>query len=335
MTKRPDIAEHLPNRLKASPSSLGTLRRCARAWYAEKVMELRPEPTAKQQASFDRGTALHTAIEEYLGDKGKDAPADELAALALGFLARLRDADGLTVEQQVSFERCGIVVRGFIDAYTDKGILDFKTSSNIEKWGERAETLPQNLQLMLYAYWWFGQRPEAETCIIGHLQFQTKGKATWRFVHGTVTRGQVWEYMEHVVDPLLWLQAHTAAKPDLGSVPPTYSACGEYGGCPHRVTCAKMDHAKQERMLLDGQAVVEAALPGWTWTREATTIRGTLGRTQLLLSATPSHTFIATFQKGPRHTPVTASGPDAAEVSGRVMRVCMTGEPLKTNGEPR
>ena len=244
MTKRSTLGEDLPNALKASPSSLGTLARCARLWYQQKILELDETFTPAQLRSFARGTKLHDAIERFLLDPSCEAPDDELAALATTFLEKLRLAPGLTVEQQIHFEMEGVLVRGFIDAYTDRGILDHKTSSNVLRYGETEYTLAKNLQLMVYAHWWLTyHRPEADQLTIGHLQFQTRGKPFWRFVWSTVPRSHVEHYVEHTLRPLLRLQATVASAGGLDEVTATRTACGDYGGCPFAANCAKADAA--------------------------------------------------------------------------------------------
>lgn len=242
---REDIAAHLPNALKASPSSLGSLARCERLWYQQKILMADETLTAKQEASFARGTKLHEAIEAFLLDPESEVPDDDLAILALGFLTKLRTSPGLTVESQVSFERAGIFVRGFIDVYTDRGILDFKTTSSIYMWGEKSHTIGKNMQLMIYAWWWLLQRPEATELTIGHLQFQTKGKGEWGFVHRIVTRAHVANYVVTHLDPLLLTQARVAAAAGLDELTPNRTSCNAFGGCPFRSECAKVDAAMQ------------------------------------------------------------------------------------------
>lgn len=242
--KRPDIAAHLPNALKASASSLSLLQRCDRAWFSEKILELENPSTPRQEASFARGTALHAAIEKFLLDSTSETIDDDLACLASEFLTRLRSSLGLLVEQEMHFEMEGIVVRGFVDVCTDRGILDFKTTSSIYKWGEKRATIPQNLQLMIYAHWWLMNRPEVTEVTIGHLQFQTKGRPEIQLVHRVVDRDHVANYVTRVIAPLLRHQHHVAAAAGLDELIPNRESCGAYGGCPHRATCAKVDAAR-------------------------------------------------------------------------------------------
>lgn len=228
----------LPNGEKASASSLGLLGRCARAWWFEKIDGRELVFSPKQLESFARGTALHEAIEAYFKAPEVDTSGDPLVDQALPFLTKLKYRKTLVSEGYMEFEREGIMLRGFIDVSTDKGILDFKTTSNIWKWGEKDRTIGKNLQLNLYAYHWFTELyPDATKCTVAHLQFQTKGKAEVGFVSASRSKLNVLDFMLDEVDPLLRLQSSIRDAKSQEDVEFNHGGCGAYGGCPHKEYC--------------------------------------------------------------------------------------------------
>lgn len=254
--KRPDPTDALPNAVKASASSLKLLKECNRKWYFEKVMGLKPP--VKSQAALNRGSELHKIVEAYLEGK-TDEIDDPLAVLHQAVLDARRAEQNLKVEDYFKIERGGITLRGFIDLHTARGIWDHKTSSDLKRYGETVETLPQNLQLNLYAHHWFSLYPDAPTCTVGHIQYQTKGKPKVALVEATLTREQVERYMVEVVDPLLALQKEVAKLPGAEYVEPERTSCWNYGGCPFRdkeckpytyKEIVKMSEIKKPRVLL-------------------------------------------------------------------------------------
>lgn len=194
-------------------------------------MGLKPEP--KNQASLDRGTALHAAIESYLRGEA-DAIEDPLAKLHQAVIDARKVEPGLEVEERFDMVREGIAIRGYIDLHTSAGVWDHKTSSDIKKWGEKPDTIAHNLQLNLYAAHWFTKYPEADTCTVGHLQYQTKGASKVQLVEAVLTRAHVEQYLIEVVDPLLRLQKTVANMPAAEYVEPNRTACWAYGGCPFK-----------------------------------------------------------------------------------------------------
>lgn len=255
-TKRPDPTDALPNARKASASSLKLLKDCKRRWYFEKIQNL--SPPSKSGAALTRGSDLHAAVERYL-EFETDEIEDPLAILHKTVLDAMRQEYNLTVEDYYVFERHGVTVRGFIDLHTARGIWDHKTSSDLARYGEKPDTIAQNLQLNLYAAHWFTLYPKQDTCTVGHIQYQTKGKAKVALVEAELTRAGVEQYLVEVVDPLLKAQKEVAKAPAAEYVEPDRRACFNYGGCPFRnVECkpytykefVKMTETKKPRVLL-------------------------------------------------------------------------------------
>jgi hypothetical protein len=233
-SKRPDPTDALPNTVKASASSLKTLQACPRRWYYEKIMGLRPPN--KSEGALIRGSQLHASVEAYLRSE-VDAIDDPLARLHQVMIDEIKAQRDMHVESFFKFERAGVTLRGFIDVYTDRGIWDHKTTSSITSYGEKPDTIAQNLQLNIYAHHWFTLYPHADFCRVGHLQYQTKGKAKAALVEADLTREGVAEYMRAVVDPLISLQKKVAQMPGPEYVQPVLARCWDYGGCPFKADC--------------------------------------------------------------------------------------------------
>lgn len=226
--KRTDPTEHLSNKVKASASSLKLLAECKRKWYFEKILGLKPP--SKSEGALARGSSLHASVERYLL-RETDEIDDPLAQLHEAMLREFRDAPGLQIEDYYKFERAGVTIRGYIDLYTDEGVWDHKTTSSIKKYGEKPDTIAQNLQLNLYAAHWFTLYPDAQECQVGHLQYQTKDKPQVALVEAILTRAGVEQFLVDVIDPLIKTQKEVAALPGAEYVEPTLTACWNYGGC--------------------------------------------------------------------------------------------------------
>jgi CRISPR/Cas system-associated exonuclease Cas4 (RecB family) len=252
-TKRPDPTDALPNKVKASASSLKLLAECKRKWYFEKILGLRPP--SKSQGALQRGSELHAAVEDYLLGK-TDVIEDPLAQLHATLLHEFKHAPGLTVESYYKFERAGVTIRGYIDLYTDKGIWDHKTTSSIKRYGEKPDTIAQNLQLNLYAAHWFSLYPHESECQVGHLQYQTKDKAVVALVEATLTRESVERFLVDVIDPLIKAQKEVAKAPGPEYVEPTTSACWNYGGCGFKGAECKPYHFREFRMPTKPKSVM-------------------------------------------------------------------------------
>jgi hypothetical protein len=206
------------------------------------------KPKSKSESALVRGSALHNAVEQYL--KGKvDQIDDPLAVLHQAVIDARKVEPGLAVEQYYKFERAGIVLRGYIDLYTERGIWDHKTTSDLKRYGEKPETIAQNLQLNLYAWHWFSLYPDAPTCTVGHIQYQTKGAAKVALVEATLTREQVEQFLIEVIDPLLKAQKEVALLPGPEYVEPSKDACWNYGGCPFKDRECKPYHYREHKIV--------------------------------------------------------------------------------------
>jgi hypothetical protein len=116
-------------------------------------------------------------------------------------------------------------------------ITDFKCTSNPDGfWVKTAETLGDDVQAMLYATWAL-YSTGARFVDLVWLYFATRGRRRVKRVWRRVDR-------EHVAARFLAIDAVASElvalklkKPDPLSLPPSPTACDNFGGCPHRATC--------------------------------------------------------------------------------------------------
>lgn len=247
-----------------SSSDLTTYLSCPR----KAVMQLRGFRGGSSKAQL-RGTALHSAVEDYLrglsGDVVRDpvadfarqaglypTPGDKRCKVELGLgvpnedAARYAGVDEWTM-QDVRVE--GVPLRGMVDLIrVDRGmfeIIDHKTTSNFY-YAETEDTLRGNVQLWLYAYLvmtWAQRTGFADirtdtTIRLAHIQYATGVKpspAAIREVEILTTSTEVVARWLQIKD-LIRAVVADAARP-LRTVAPTRSHCSAYGGCPFASWC--------------------------------------------------------------------------------------------------
>lgn len=170
-----------------------------RAWF--KYVAGLPEPvTGNQQL----GTDLHKLIEHRL-TTGKDPESEsEAAGLYLAgkeIIEKVASRKILHVEGKLeAFELAEVPVKGFIDVVTEDGIVDWKTSSNINRYGKTAEQLAKDTQMLIYARAMHSAR---DSVLLAHGQFQTKGTKRANWVEVEITKEQLDTEFNKVIIPLV------------------------------------------------------------------------------------------------------------------------------------
>lgn len=223
-----------------SPSSINafdsrTTFGCERRWWYKYVAK-KPEPVMPH---LERGVKLHALIEKYL--KGEPIEGGEGEEYGL-FLAGQHMIDlvkpkvkqveapvsGLIADVPISsMSKCDVVL-------TD-GILDWKTSSDIKRYGKTPETLKVDTQLVIYARVFFPGWFEVR---MAHGYFQTgKGKSTrTELVETTILKSELDDYYENVIVPTVERMKRTSEVVDPKFVPPNLKACRM---CPHASYCTQ------------------------------------------------------------------------------------------------
>ena len=216
---------------------------CERRAYFKYVMGL-PEPTTGNQSL---GTALHAVVEGrlqtgHIPQWGKEFAApcsQEVWHQAMGlYLAGERMVEEVaarnilkTEEPLNSFFVEGVKVKGFVDVVTDTGIIDWKTSSDIRRYGKTAEQLMNDTQMLIYAK---AEHPDKELVSLAHGQFQTRGRAQSNFVEVHVTQKHIDKQFDNVIIPLVKRIKEVVAMPSVETAAPDRKKCFN---CAFRTQC--------------------------------------------------------------------------------------------------
>ena len=221
----PSVENGVINQL--SPSMInafdsGTSFGCERRWWYKYVQGL-SEP---QKGNQELGERLHEIIEEYL--KTKTEPSVEHEAVGL-YLAGKHVVDDvasrkiLGVEMPLAgFSIDGIRTVGFVDVVWDGGIIDWKTTSDIRRYGKTAEDLATDTQMLIYAK---AMHADLPTVKLAHGQFQTRGAKRAEFVEVEVTQEHIDSHFEKVINPLVRRMKEAATVEDVSKLPRNDKAC--------------------------------------------------------------------------------------------------------------
>lgn len=216
-----------------------------RGWF--KYVKGLPEPTTD---AMTRGTHLHAMNEEYL-KTGKIllGTPEQTAWFNAGrhYLDTLRARrDGYQGGSVVKgfwyateealppdFRVYGVLVSPMskCDVVTEAGIIDWKTTSDIEKYGKTPGQLAKDVQMLIYAK---AFHPTAEAVTLTHGQYQTKGRVKFHASSVELTRNELDTNYERVINPLVEKVKAVAAVTDMNEVTPNRNACRT---CPHSAVC--------------------------------------------------------------------------------------------------
>ena len=216
-----------------------------RGWF--KYVKGIKEPQSASQAG---GQHLHAMNEEYL-KTGKLllGTAEQTAWFKAGqwYLDTLRALQGgyqggsevksfrYAVEQPLpaGFAVAGVPVSPMskCDVVTETGIIDWKTTSDIEKYGKTPGELATDVQMLIYGK---ALHPEAESVTLAHGQYQTKGRARFNLASVELTRKELDTNYERVILPLVERVKSVAGENDVNNVEANRNACRF---CPHQSIC--------------------------------------------------------------------------------------------------
>ena len=221
-----------------SPSMLNTFDPlssfgCARKGYFKYVLGLEEPSTGKQEL----GTQLHALIEHRLTTGVRPSGEGEALGLYLAgekIIERVAARAIVGVEQALPpFILVGVKLKGFVDVITEDGIVDWKTTSDINRYGKTAEDLTTDLQMLLYAR---ACHPLLDEVKLAHGQFQTRGARRAEFVEVSVTQKAIDTQLDKVIIPLVERVKSIVAEPSVSDVDPDYRKCQM---CAFRAQCPK------------------------------------------------------------------------------------------------
>lgn len=234
---------------QTSASQHSAFQRCQRYWYFGWIDKIKGPTTPAMQ----RGTDIHDEVEHYLKNgavrtsKRYTEKKLDYAPYVNALIPHLPEPlhPDLIVEQRIQLE-CGPGLPwwlGFIDigfsGYKILQIRDLKSTSDF-RYAKTEKELLENIQLMSYAKWVYEQG-HTGPIDLGHIYIKTEKKIVrpkpkTKVVAIEVSQGHVedvWNRematVAEMVDAACVSSAH--------DLPPTTSACGMYGGCPHREQC--------------------------------------------------------------------------------------------------
>lgn len=223
--------------IKASPSLINSFDPSTpfgcerRGWF--KYVAGKKEPTTGNQSL---GVELHRLNEEFLlGREIKSEIPEALELFKLGHMTlrelRAFHREAIQVEHPVNAMLAGVDISGYCDFSAGGVIYDWKTTSNIKKYGKKPEELKKDTQMLIYARAIFPQRG---VIALAHGQYQTKGKPEFKVARTLVTKGEVDREIDTVIIPKLERIKAVVAESDVTKLDRNAKACGL---CPHKNYC--------------------------------------------------------------------------------------------------
>lgn len=212
-----------------STQPFGCLRR---GWY--RYVKGLDEP---QTGNQELGEKLHALIEHRL--KTGETPVVEHEAAGL-YLAGQAMIESIAQRTIIGVERA--LPRDFTvdgtpfspmskcDVVLMDGIIDWKTSSDIRRYGKTERELATDTQMVLYA---LAFHPTAEAVKLAHGQFQTKGRKATNFVEVEVTDKHLASHRDNVIIPLIQKMKSAASESDVRKLPRNEKSCFNCAYKPH------------------------------------------------------------------------------------------------------
>jgi chemotaxis protein histidine kinase CheA len=148
----------------------------------------------------------------------------------------------VAVEADVRMLVAGIPIHEMskCDVVMNDGIIDWKTTSSISKWGKTPGQLAKNNQLVIYAK---AFHPDLDKIVLVHGQYQTKDKVLFKTATVEVSREELDAHYEKVILPLVDRMKEVAktgaTEAELKAVKPNRNACrlNTKNACPHAALC--------------------------------------------------------------------------------------------------
>lgn len=211
---------------------------CERKWWLKSILKW-PEP---QSEAMGLGDELHATIEHYLGAR-PEAPrsprAQELFAAGKHIVDDVKP-DVYAVEEWMQLELDGCLVRGRIDLLLGRfgvhTILDWKTTSSIEKYAKSAHSLKTNTQLVLYADYVKQKYECGNPLTLSHVYFQTRGTTRAERISTQVTHEALDSHTQNVIVPLIRRMKQVARVEDVSQTNADTSKCRM---CAFNTRCPK------------------------------------------------------------------------------------------------
>lgn len=219
-----------------SASQVDSFDRCQRYWYNRSILKI-PTPQTEAQK---RGQDIHSAIENYLRHGTIDPAWVEHVKVAIPHLPQPKSEDVL-IEQKISLETFpgGPTWIGYSDLIVMEKlpvkVSDHKSTGNF-KYAKTPADLADNTQMNSYGKWVI-DNVDFDTVEYEHIYVGTK-EIKSKVVSTIVTRDHILKIWDRDIEKVKAMVKVAELEPVTAEVlPPTYSSCGMYGGCPYRDRC--------------------------------------------------------------------------------------------------
>lgn len=229
-------------RLPRSPSQIGTFRECKRKWGWSYLRRLRGEPNKFAEL----GTKVHAELEAWFRDRKRPNPLSEAGKIAESGLHHW-PAPGTRdfhIEAHAVVERDDTAYHGYLDlAWLDPDpdvgavVGDHKSTTDF-KWAKTAEDLRTDLQAAVYAravMEEFG----VDSAELRWVYYRTRGPRKSQVVRLRVLREEVDRTLDAADADYRAIEAIPEDTDPL-ALPPTVTACANYGGCGYRNLCTDL-----------------------------------------------------------------------------------------------
>lgn len=224
--------------LAISPSMLSAFNPdtpfgCPRKGWFKYVAGLEEPSTGKQEL----GTALHALIEQRLTTGKRPEGEGEAYGLYVAGEQMIeevasRKITGVEVALP-AFVLAGAKLKGYVDVIHDKGIVDWKTTADLNRYGKTAEQLRTDTQLILYAR---ACHPLLEAVQLAHGQFQTRGAKRTNLVEVAVLQESIDKQIDKVIIPQVEKIKHIIKATEPGAVDPDLRKCAM---CAFKTHCPR------------------------------------------------------------------------------------------------
>lgn len=206
---------------------------CPRKGWFKYVAGLEEPSTGKQEL----GTALHALIEQRLTTGKRPEGEGEAYGLYVAGEKMIeevaaRKITGVEVALP-AFVLAGAKLKGFVDVIHDRGIVDWKTTTDLARYGKTAEQLRTDTQLILYAR---ACHPLLEAVQIAHGQFQTRGAKRTNLVEVAVLQESIDKQIDKVIIPQVDRIKHIIKETEPGAVDPDLRKCAM---CAFKTQCPR------------------------------------------------------------------------------------------------
>jgi len=235
-----------------SPSAIKTFQRCARSWAFRYVAGIRQPTTPAQQKGIDG----HARIEHYLRT-GENVLTDLERP---GKIWIPNPSESIIVEPSIDVSKpiatiSGVPLIGKLDClntdyYVDPQgdthvedfpeILDWKFSSDPERWGLTPADIQTDIAMNAYGIWAL-TRSGGDRVRLSLVYFSTRRRYACKRT-AVISR----EHCNKVIDsyaPTVAAMKQAAQVSDPNDLDPSLDACRAFGGCPYQGDCVRSNDA--------------------------------------------------------------------------------------------